>query len=223
MPYDLSVPNVRHSMVGDISLDPNSWFDGARVFIPGYTETLEDSLYDFQNIGAGAIAQRRFFAEAIGGPNNRTYADTNLEQVSTLPAGEAFLVVAVGVEYYPDVPPVADSQNDFANDIYNFYTHGWLQFTINGVWYARNANLLQFAPENQASVWANFVQNQATPANAVISAQSAGVQGRIFKIVPKLIESSVTLAAVLSEIPARTNAGRVGVRLYGYRARNAQG
>jgi hypothetical protein len=222
--YESFLNEQRQSMAGQVTLDPNSWFDGARVFIPGYTETLEDSIYDYQALPAAALTgTRRFFSEGQGGPNNRTLSDTNLMLNAQLPAGEAFLVIGLGIEYYPDVPPVGTSQNDFINDMWAFYTSGNAQFKINQVPYAKNANLLQFFPENQFTSNAQFAVNQATPADAVLSQQSTQITGRLFKIVPKLIESSTQFSGEISEVAARENAGRVGFRLYGYRARNAQG
>lgn len=211
------------SMVGNVTADPNSWFSGANVFLPGFTETLEDQIYDIQSVPNTAVTSRLFFQEPQGGPNNRTLADTNMRLNGTLPAGEAFLVIAVGVEYYPGVKPVGTTQNDFINDLWDFYTSGYATFRINNVPYVQQASLLQLFPENQFESAANFFVNQSTPADAVVSQQSAKISGRPFTIIPKLIQSSTSFVGEVGGIPVRTNAGRVGFRLYGYRARNAQG
>lgn len=200
---------------------PQSWFRNNRVNLSNYTDVIYNPLYDYQTKAATATQSQRFFQEPIGGPSGKTLVDTNMTLNGQIPKGQAFLITGVMIDFFPGVKISTTAVDDnFADDVYDFYKTGALVLTIGSKEWVFQAPLLKFPPVNKLFVdGATATTVAATTQNYLYSAAC----GRPFNIEPLLLESNQNFNVELQSTAAlpSTNAGRVGVTLDGFLSRNA--
>lgn len=173
-------------------------------------------LYDYTTYPAAGSSSLKFFQAPVG-QAGKTVVDTNMKAAGSLPAGTAYLVTGVQVEFYPGVAISGIVTSKFADDIYTVYRQGYLVFTIGSKEYINGGNLMKFAPRNHLSMFSatTVATDRYTYATAV---------GEEFKMVERWIESTVNFDVELRGLPALPSAvdGRIGVTLNGYQFRNRQ-
>lgn len=202
-------------------ISPNTAFERARVNIPGKVETVWNPIYDYQTKTAAATSVQRFFVDPNGN-GGKTEADTNMTLSGQLPKGQAFVITSVQVELYPDLPidfTNASAQSAFAQDVYAFYTTGFLNLKIGSKSYIQQGNLMKFAPVNRLAIDSSVSSNVASTVSSYVYATASG---REFSVRELLLESSQDFSVELREMSAISADARLGVTLNGYLMRTAQ-
>lgn len=176
-------------------------FAQARVTMPGQSEILQQTLYDFQIYpGAGSLSLP-FFQNPIGAgvtsalgataTTTKTKADTNMDMAGQLPSGLGFLAQSIEVFFNPGSVNTAstftvDTLTFFlaaasavptaqVDDASAFYQSGWLEFNILQKNYLREAPLGRFPPKTHLKLNAAIASNSATTAEVgVANAYSEG-------------------------------------------------
>lgn len=202
------------------SPSPDQMYNQARVRLPNYSEVIWQPLYDYQVLSASAVSSQRFFATPIG-QSNKTIVDTNMQLSGQLSKGQAFMVTGIQVEMYPGVALNTAAQSEFLQDVYNFYNTGALKLTIGSKDYIVQGNLLKFAPVNFFDGFAAVSDTTAATLNSYAFLRPGG---REYSVRELLLEPNMSFNVELLNLPAlpSTVAGKVGVTLNGFLARNAQ-
>lgn len=206
----------------NLPASPTHLFERNRVNLSQYTEAIWNPLYDYQTKAATATTTQRFFIEPIGGASNKTLSDTNMTLASQIPKGQAFEILGIEVDFFPGEAIIgAAVDNDFADDVWNFYKSGSLVLTIGSKDYVYQAPLMKFPPSHRLGGFAAVATTvTATTENYVY----ASAEGREFAIRGLVLESNQNFSVTLGNTAALPSgvAGRVGVTLNGWLYRNAQ-
>lgn len=205
-------------------------------------DVIWDPLYDFSGYTASTgHTQLTFFSTPVGqgttsapgATGQKTLADTNMETANQLGKGNQFYMTGLEVLFYPGVDPgrggldVADV-GEFVDDVYNIGKSGVLTFQVgSGRVYIQQGPLMLFAPSTRLAVQSAITTTQAvTATSGFAEVNYATFSGEVYTIVPLLLDANQTFncnitwpAAVI--LPSAANA-RIGLRLRGYRIRNAQ-
>ena len=206
-------------------------------------DVIWDPLYDFSAYTATTgHTQLTFFSTPVGqgttsapgsATGNKTLADTNMETANQLGKGNQFYMTGVEVLFFPGVDPgradIASADvGEFVDDVYYVAKSGVLTFQVgSGRVYIQQGPLMLFAPSTRLAVQSSITTTQATTATSGFAEVNyATFSGEVYTIVPILLDANQTFncnitwpAAII--LPSATNA-RIGVRLRGYRIRNAQ-
>lgn len=196
--------------------------------VPGVANVSRGALYDFQPyIAAGQLQLAMFQVPA--GQGGKTLADTNMTLAGQLPAGKFFQVESIEVYFFPGSPvdivaATATNTAQQADDTYQVFKSGWLDFQIGDTSFLTDAPLGKFPPATSLRVDQSLAGTFAAP--LMVKSEYAVMTGLLYRIQPNLTlepnqNFNVTLnwPAVVA-LPS-TNAGRIGVNMRGLLKRNA--
>lgn len=204
-------------------------------------DVIWDPLYDFNSYITAGQTNLSFFStpqgqgttSAPGATGSKTLADTNMETANQLGKGNQFYVTGVEVLFFPGVDPgrgavaVADV-GEFVDDVYNVGKSGVLTFQVgSGRVYVQQGPLQLFPPSSRLAVQSSICTTESTTATSGFAEVNyATFSGEVYTIVPLLLDANQTFSCNLSWpalVPCPSGAAaRIGVRLRGYRIRNAQ-
>ncbi len=205
-------------------------------------DVIWDPLYDFQTYTAttGHTTLSFFSApvgqgttSAPGATGSKTLADTNMETANQLGKGNQFYMTGLEVLFYPGIDPgraalAAADVGEFVDDVYTIGKSGVLTFQVgSGRVYIQQGPLMLFPPSSRLAVQSAICVTQAdTATSGFAEVNYATFSGEVYTIVPLLLDANQVWACNLSwpaaqVLPSAANA-RLGVRLRGYRIRNAQ-
>lgn len=205
-------------------------------------DVIWDPLYDFSSYTATTgHTTLSFFATPVGqgttsapgASGQKTLADTNMETSNQLGKGNQFYMTGLEVLFYPGIDPgrgtvaVADV-GEFVDDVYNVGKSGVLTFQVgSGRVYVQQGPLMLFPPSTRLAVQSAICTTQAdTATSGFAEVNYATFSGEVYTIVPLLLDANQTFNCNITwpaavTLPSAANA-RIGVRLRGYRIRNAQ-
>lgn len=203
-------------------------------------DVIWDPLYDFAAYAAAGQTSLSFFAtpegqgttSAPGATGAKTKADTNMDTGGQLGKGNQFYMTGIEVLFYPGVDPgrgavaVADI-GEFVDDVYDVGKSGVLTFAVgSGRPYIEQGPLMLFPPSSRMGITATVAATNATTTDTYAEINYAVWTGEVYTIVPLLIDANQTFTCRVSWPAAvaldSSAAGRMGVRLRGYKIRNAQ-
>jgi len=204
-------------------------------------EDIRQPLYDFTAYNLNGQAALTFFNEPVGGTNNKTLEDTNMEAAGQLPRGKEFLIESIEVLFFPGVEVSSEAvvatagvpvSTEFADDMYDIGKSGALQLFIGSKSYLDVAPLMRFPQTTGMRVDAAHGIGGGDSAAAVtakhISTEYAVWAGRPFELDPVIVlpanqNFKVTLSWPTAVVPTPSGAaGRIGVMLNGVMRRNSQ-
>lgn len=194
---------------------------------PDATEAIWQPFYDFQAYASAGVTSQAFF-QVPNGQGGKTYADTNMQLAGQFPAPTAFLCTAIMV-YFDAGTTASDSTATTTsaaqtniNDVIAVANSGFLEFTIGGKVYLRDAPLGKFAPNFTINGFAALGTNITAP--NVIQTGFARAAGRYYEITPFLIPQSQNFNVTLfwPTVQSTTSTGRIGVILDGFYYRQSQ-
>lgn len=192
---------------------------------PDSTEAIWQPFYDFQAYASAGVTSQTFF-QVPQGQAGKTYADTNMQLAGQFPAPTAFLCTAIMV-FFDGGATDSTNLTTFAaqtniNDVIAVANSGFLEFTIGGKVYLRDAPLGKFAP----NFTVNGFTSIAIAATAPVAVQTgfARAAGRYYEITPFLIPQSQNFNIQLNwpTAQATSTTGRIGVILDGFYYRQSQ-
>jgi hypothetical protein len=197
---------------------------------PDQIEAIWQPQYDLPvgNYATTGQSSLAFFQVPFGsGSTPKTYAQTNLQLGGQFPAPTAFLVTAIMVLYTPaattsQVATAAARAATNWNDVVSVGNSGYLEFSIGGKVYLRDAPIGKFAPNFSFSGVAALSGTQTAGNQGDV--QYARAAGRYYEITPFLIPQtqnfSVTLYwPTLATVSAASN---IGVIMDGFLYRQSQ-
>ncbi|TXH49683.1 MAG: hypothetical protein E6Q97_22230 [Desulfurellales bacterium] len=176
-------------------------FNAARVTVPGQSEIIQQSLYDFNLYAGAGQTSLTFFQNPIGAGLTtalgatagtvKTKADTNMQMAAQLPSGIGFLAESIEIYFNPGSVSTAstftiDTLTFFlaaasavptaqVDDVSAFTQSGSLEFNILQKNYLREAPLGRFPPKVHTKLNAAIASNSATTAEVgVANAYSEG-------------------------------------------------
>lgn len=211
-----------------------------RSYVPGVDDVIWQPLYDYQTYPlAGQLAFNFFTAQkgtgttsAFGGAGPRTVLDTNMQLSGQLGAGNQFLTLGVGIEFFPGslvglttaASPTAPETAQQPDDVYSVLRNGVLQFSVQNRPYIEDAPLMKFPTQTYLTGW-GAVSNGAN-ATATTQHAYASACGASYNVVPVLLSQNQAFQMVatfpaLIALPSGVD-GRFGCRLEGKLIRNAQ-
>lgn len=211
-----------------------------RSYVPGVDDVIWQPLYDYQTYPlAGQLAFNFFNAQkgtgttsAFGGAGPRTVLDTNMQLSGQLGAGNQFLALGVGIEFFPGptpglqtaAQPTTAQTAQMADDVYSVLRNGVLQFSVQNRPYIEDAPLLKFPTQTYLTGWAAVTNGANATASVII--EYASSCGASYNIVPVLLsqnqafQMTATFPALIA-LPSGVD-GRFGCRMEGKLIRNAQ-
>lgn len=192
---------------------------------PDATEAIWQPFYDFQSYGTAGATSQAFF-QVPNGQSSKTYADTNMQLAGQFPAPTAFLCTAIMVYFDAGATDSATSTTAVAqtniNDVISVANSGFLEFTIGGKVYLRDAPIGKFPPNFTINGFTSFLGTTTAP--AMIQTGFARSAGRYYEITPFLIPQSQNFNITIYWPTAVTisTTGRIGVILDGFYYRQSQ-
>ena len=196
-----------------------SIMDTYRVNISAKAEVIWQPLYDYQAVVAAATASQLFFQVPVG-QSSKTLNDTNMDLGGNLPAGQMFVVTSIEVDFTPDLTISGTAvDNQFLDDVYDFYRQGNLVFNIGSKPFLKQGPLKTFPPTNRL---AGFSSISTTATTTTQDYNYATAAGKEFQVRGLLLESSQNFSVDIQNRLALSTTGRAGVKLNGWLIRNAQ-
>lgn len=194
---------------------------------PDATEAIWQPFYDFQSYASAGTNQQTFFQVPVGsGATPKTYADTNMQLAGQFPAPTAFLCTAIMVYFDPGAADsttqtTAAAQTNI-NDVIAVSNSGYLEFTIGGKVYLRDAPLGKFAPNFTINGFASISANFTAP--VLTQTGFARAAGRYYEITPFLIPQSQNFNVTLywPTVQSTVSTGRIGIIMDGFYYRQSQ-
>lgn len=204
-------------------------------------DVIWDPLYDFAAYPSAGALQISYFSTPIGqgtttapgATGAKTEADTNMDSAGQLGKGNQFYTTGVEMLLFPS-NPVAQGGIDvtavgaFSNTMYNVGKSGFITFKVgSGRTYLQQGPLMLFPPSVRLAGYAALVsEGDTSVATSVGEINYAAWSGEVFTIVPLLLDANQVFTYV-AQWPALVAAAgpaahRLGVRLRGYKIRNAQ-
>lgn len=205
-------------------------------------DVIWDPLYDFNNyVGTTGHTNLSFFSAPQGqgttsapsASGAKTIADTNMDTANQLGKGNNFYVTGIEVPVYPGIDPgraavAAADVGEFVDDIYQLSKSGVLTLTVgSGRIYCQQGPLGLFPPSARLAVQTAICTAESNTATSAFAEVNYAVfSGEVYTIVPLLLDANQTFTVNMAwpaaiVLNSASNA-RVGVRLRGYRIRNAQ-
>lgn len=205
-------------------------------------DVIWDPLYDFSsytattghtNLSFFSAPQGQGTTSAPGALGQKTIADTNMESANQLGKGNQFYMTGVEVLFFPGIDPgraavAAADVGEFVDDVYNVGKSGVVTFQVgSGRTYVQQGPLMLFPPSTRLAVQSAIITTQSDTATSGFAEVNYAVfSGEVYTIVPLLLDANQTFTCNVSwpaavVLPSGANA-RLGVRLRGYRIRNAQ-
>lgn len=205
-------------------------------------DVIWDPLYDFASYTATtghtslnffATPQGQGTTSAPGASGNKTIADTNMDTSGQLGKGNQFYMTGLEILFFPGIDPgraavAAADVGEFVDDVYNVGKSGVLTVQVgSGRVYVQQGPLMLFPPSTRLAVQTALATAEAnTATSAFAEVNYATFSGEVYTIVPLLLDANQTFTVQMTWPAAVTlnsaaNA-RIGVRLRGYRIRNAQ-
>lgn len=164
------------------------------VNLSGAVEELSWTLYDYNTYAAAGQTSLAFFNTPVGG-GTKTFADTNMTLAGQIPAGQNFLVEAIGVDLWPsDSPEVATATGTFISDQYAIMRSGILEFIIGSKTYKSEGPLERFPSKTRL---AGFSSAATTTAATNIITDYAKSAGALHEIIPVLLTSNQNFSVTL--------------------------
>lgn len=203
------------------------------VNVPNLEELTWQPLYDILTYPTTGALQFNFFQRQLGA-NGTTLADTNMVMPSSVPRGQMFLMTGIQVFLIPNVADLSVQSADAATAfpptaVEEYYKimngKGSFQLTIGSKPYQQMAPLVMLGAG--PSIQANMTSALANTTADTITSGATGlpwISGPAFDIVPLLLPANQNFNAQINfdSLLTVTTAGRIGVRLNGYLARQAQ-
>jgi hypothetical protein len=188
-------------------------------------EMLTQPLYSYQLYPAAGAQVLTFFQNANTGAV--TLEDTNMQLPGQLPAPQAFLIQAIGVDFLSGLTaaaPVifgAQAATGQANDMFSVLRRGVFTLTVGSKDYGTVAPLMALPPRSHMG--ASFGASDATTAGANMQLRmNVGyAQGPVWQINPILLQPSMAFRATISfpggavALPSTDALARIGVIFYG--------
>lgn len=205
-------------------------------------DVIWDPLYDFNaytattghtSLSFFSAPQGQGTTSAPGATGSKTLADTNMETANQLGKGNQFYMTGLEVLFYPGVDPgraavAAADVGEFVDDVYDVGKSGIVTFQVgSGRVYIQQGPLMLFPPSSRLAVQSALAVTQADTATSGFAEVNYAVfSGEVYTIVPLLLDANQTFSCNLTwpaavALDSAANA-RLGVRLRGYRIRNAQ-
>lgn len=191
-------------------------------------EMITQPLFSYQSYPAAGAASFSFFQSAVG-QNGITAEDTNMQVPSQLPAPQAYLIQAIGIDYLPGIDatkslPVilgAAAVTGQANDFWTIMRRGVFTLTVGSKDYLTQSPLMSMPPRSHMGN--AFATSDATTAAANLNLRmnTAFSQGPVLQINPILLQPSMNFRATISfpggaiAIPSTDATARIGVVFYG--------
>lgn len=197
--------------------------DQFRVNMAGAFEELSWTLFDYATYANAGQTSLSFFQSPVGAAG-KTFADTNMDLAGQIPAGQSFIVTAIGVDFFPSQSPEATiANNKHTADVYAVMKSGILEFKIGSKLYKNEGPLERFPCKNRLAGFSSAATTVAATNIVVDYAKSAG---QIHEIVPVKLTSNQNFVVTLKwpsvvALPSAAD-GRIGVHLYGSLFRNVQ-
>lgn len=208
-----------------------------------YLSTMDviwDPLYDFTSyVATTGHTSLSFFATPVGqgttsapgASGTKTEADTNMDASGTLGKGNQFYTTGVEVLFFPGVSPgraavAAANVGQFLDDVWNVGKSGLITIKVgSGRTYLMQGPLNLFPPSTRLAVQSAITTTQAdTATSGFAEVNYASFSGEVYTIIPILLDSNQQFTVAMTwpaAVTISTNA-RIGMRLRGYRIRNAQ-
>jgi hypothetical protein len=180
---------------------------------PDQIEAIWQPQYDFQPTVAAGSATQAFFQVPFGS-GGKTYASTNMQLGGQFPAPTAFLCTAIMLPYFPAATPsqvgtaAARAATNW-NDAVIIANGGYVEFTIGGKVYLRDAPIGKFAPN--FSVGGAFALSGTETAGNQGDIQFARAIGRYYEITPFLIPQTQNFALTIYQ-PVLLVTSAIGVQ-----------
>jgi len=194
-------------------------FDEFRVNVPNKVEAIWQPLYDYQATVAAATTSQVFFQEPVG-YNGRTLESTNMQLAGQIQTGQAFVITGIELDFTPDLDIGAAALDDqFLEDVFDFYKRGNLVLNIGDKPYLKQAPLRSFPPTTSL---AGFTSVATTATTTTQSYNYATVRGKEFSLRPLLLQSGQSFSVDIQNRPVLSTTGRLGVKLNGWLFRQAQ-
>ena len=200
------------------------------VNVDGQPEVIWQPLYDYQVYAAAGFTSQRFF-NVPAGQAGKTFDDTNLETAGVLPVPQNMAITSVEVVFFPGnvigSQGAATIAGDNWNDVQAVQEAGHLSLVIGSKEYLLDAPLGKFPPAFRIAGGAALADSTTAGAAQLTQIDYAVFAGRIYDIVPLRLISQQNFRVDLNfdngvvALPS-TVAGRIGVRLNGFRYRLAQ-
>ena len=143
-------------------------------------EAIRQPLFDSATYLAAGQTQLSFF-QTPQGQAGKTFADTNMTNAGTLPAGRAFLIEAITLMALPTANPESAAARNFANDVWTFFKGGQLELLITSKPYVQAGPLGLFPPKTGLSIGAAAA---TTDAATTIQIVYASASGEVFGVLP---------------------------------------
>jgi len=177
-------------------------FGAARVTMPGQSEILQQSLYDFNLYPGAGTLTLPFFQNPIGAGittalgatagTTKTKADTNMQMAGQLSSGIGFLAQSAEIYFQPGSVSTAstftvDTLTFFlaaasavptaqVDDASAFYQSGYIELNVLQKNYLREAPLVRCPPKTHLKLNAAIASNSATTAEVGVA--NAYAEGR---------------------------------------------
>lgn len=188
---------------------------------PGSQEVIKQPLYDYQTYASAGQTSLTFF-QIPQGQNNKTLADTNMEQAGALPQPKQFLIKAIEIHFASGVTPGsfgAQAASNYINDVEAVAHSGHVQLFIGSKPYLDEAPIGVFPTSWRLYAEASMSDSSTAGANQQGRVDYAKSVGPVYELPPLLIPSQQNFRVTLTwptavALPSGVN-GRIGVRLLG--------
>ena len=195
----------------------------------GEYEGIRQSFYSFLPYDTGGGTLFTFFQSPLGS-NGSTLETTNLRSAGQLPQPQNFLVESLEVHFYPGTAigstGSAAAATVFADEVYNFYKQGSLEFFIGSKNYLEEAPLMCFPPKTRLRVDAAMsISDTNTTTTAQIQSEYAAANGRPYWLDPPVLlvpNQNFDVKIRFGTAQTVSVASRVGVKLDGILYRQSQ-
>jgi hypothetical protein len=215
----------------------------------GDLDVIWQPLFDYQNYGTQGNTQFTFFnagigtgtTSAFGASGNKTIADTNMPTGGSLGKGNRQMVTGVEVLFYPggivtqtfgpgQGATTEANTGRFTQDVWTCTKGGVLVLQAGtDRKYVEDGPIAMFPPVTRLAIAAAIATTfEATVLSTATLDQIeyAACSGEPYGVAPLFIDETQNFSAVISYpvaiAPPSAVAARIGVRLRGYRIRNAQ-
>ena len=198
------------------------------VNVEGQPEVIWQPLYDFQAYPAAGFTSLRFF-NVPAGQAGKTFDDTNLETAGVLPVPVNMAITSLEIMFFPGSVISETSANVGRNwnDAQAVFEAGHLSLVIGSKEYLLDAPLGRFPQTVRLAGDAALASNLVAAAATITKIDYAAFSGAPYRIVPLRLISQQNFRVDLVfdggavALPSAV-AGRIGVRLNGFRYRLAQ-
>lgn len=190
-------------------------------------EGIRSSLYDFQSYAQAGQTELQFF-QVPQGQSSKSLADTNMELAGSLPNPKHFLVMNIGIYFFPAGDPAqfgAQAAAENVNDTWDVLKSGYVELFIGSKNYVQEAPIGRFPPRTGMVLSAALSDQTTAGANMQSRIAYANFGGAPYEVKPPILLMPTQNFKVSIKWPtavAISAAARIGVVMEGILYRLSQ-